>query len=77
MLPQIALGHSQKSIIEAAFFENEVLHLSDIMIPPMSSNTMSNKNRDNNSSNNNTGGRPEKTDEEKSEKTIQNQESMS
>ena len=43
MLPQIALGHSQSEILAMATFENQVLHLSDIMIPPMSSNTMSGK----------------------------------
>lgn len=43
MLPQIALGHSQSEILSMATFENQVLHLSDIMIPPMSSNTMSGK----------------------------------
>lgn len=40
MLPQIALGHSQSFILNTAHFENEVLHLTEIMIPPMSSNTM-------------------------------------
>ena len=41
MLPQIALGHSQSSIIAMAHFENEVLKLSEIMIPPLMSSTMS------------------------------------
>lgn len=92
MLPQVALGHSQSSIIAMAQFENEVLHLSDIMIPPMSSNTLSGKNlnmggnNQNNSSNSQNkqtittekkeAGRPEKADSEKSDKTIQNRESM-
>lgn len=40
MLPQIALGHSQSSIIHTAHFENEVLHLSSIMIPPLMSSTL-------------------------------------
>ena len=40
MLPQIALGHSQSSIIHTAKFENEFLHLSEIMLPPMQSSTM-------------------------------------
>ena len=40
MLPQIALGHSQSAIINTAYFENEVLHLSEIMIPPLMSSTM-------------------------------------
>ena len=40
MLPQIAMGHSQSSIIHTAFFENKVLKLSEIMIPPLMSSTM-------------------------------------
>jgi hypothetical protein len=40
MLPQIALGHSQSSILNTIYFENEVLHLSEIMIPPLMSSTM-------------------------------------
>jgi hypothetical protein len=41
MLPQIALGHSQSFILNTAHFENEILHLSEIMIPPLMSSTMS------------------------------------
>ena len=41
MLPQIALGHSQSFILNTATFENEVLHLSEIMIPPLMSSTLS------------------------------------
>jgi hypothetical protein len=40
MLPQIALGHSQSAIINTAFFENQILKLSEIMIPPLMSSTM-------------------------------------
>ena len=40
MLPQIALGHSQSSIINTAYFENEILNLSSIMIPPLMSSTL-------------------------------------
>lgn len=88
MLPQISLGHSQSSIINTAYFENRVLHLSEIMIPPLMSSTMNSedilgKNDKSNSENSqkqlegkNKGGRPEKPDEQKSEKTIQNKESM-
>ena len=88
MLPQIALGHSQSAILNTAYFENEIMHLSEIMIPPMMSSTMSmndlkGKNDKTSSqksqqtiSDQNTG-RPEKPDSEKSEKTIQNKESMS
>lgn len=90
MLPQIALGHSQSSIINTAYFENEVLHLSEIMIPPLMSSTLNaqdilgKKDQPANAKTQKTsegktsggaGGRPEKPDNEKSEKTIQNKES--
>lgn len=86
-LPQIALGHSQSSIIASATFENNILHLTDIMIPNMMSSTMnakvladrnaSNKNSGNNSSSEKkSAGRPEKENDQKSEKTIANRESM-
>lgn len=91
MLPQIALGHSQSSILATLTFENEVLNLAEIMIPPMSSNTRSGKDLGNNnqssntnsqnkqtsSTNSNGAGRPKKEDGEKSDKTIANQESSS
>lgn len=57
MLPQIALGHSQSFILNAAHFENEVLNLNEIMIPPLMSSTLSSadvlgKSNKSNSSNN-------------------------
>ena len=83
MLPQIALGHSQSSIINTAYFENEILHLSEIMIPPLMSSTMNladlkdkNGQGTSGSSQAKEAGRPEKADDEKSDKTIQNKESM-
>lgn len=84
MLPQIALGQSQSFILNTAYFENSLLHLSEIMLPPLMSSTLSSADvRDlggGNKSNNNensgsTGGRPKKNQDELSEKTIQNQES--
>ena len=87
MLPQIALGHSQASILSTLLFENEVLHLAEIMIPPMQSSVMSTRilgnvsssesSKNQNQTQNNNGGRPEKPDNEKSDKTIANRESMS
>lgn len=92
MLPQIALGHSQSSILNTIHFENEVLHLADIMIPPLMSSTMrmedlKGKNGETQTNKTQTkvaeqsseksAGRPQKPDNEKSEKTIQNKESMS
>lgn len=96
MLPQIALGHSQSEILGAANFENNILNLTTIMIPPLSSNTMSGAsipttgNKDKTATaatgatkkdaatqtEENKSGRPEKPDNEKSDKTIANKESM-
>ena len=84
MLPQIALGHSQSSILHNAYFENEILHLSQIMIPPLMSSTMNAETLGavNQANESGTGkskegaGRPEKSDGEKSEKTAANLESM-
>ena len=82
MLPQIALGQSQSSILANAFFENDVLDLVNVFVPPMMSSTMNadavaaikgrNKNSDNPE-----GGRPtkESNGEAVSEKTMQNRES--
>ena len=104
ILPQIALGHSQSFILNTAHFENEVLHLAELMLPNLMSSTMNladlmGRNGENNKNNNQsktgeqnnsgsnrnpaaageekTPGRPEKADDQKSEKTIQNKESMS
>ena len=101
MLPQIALGQSQSFILNTVLFENETLHLSEIMIPPLMSSTMNadtlnalgskgqtNSNSQNssvqgkvnqqstNESQNNTG-RPSKSNDQLSDKTIKNKESMS
>lgn len=82
MLPQVALGHSQSFILNSIYFENEVLHLSQIMIPPISTNTISGEdilgtgdkskgsNNQNKTEEENKGGRPEKDNDKKSEKTI-------
>ena len=89
LLPQIALGHSQSSILNGIYFENEVLHLSEIMLPPLMSSTLNaqdvlgNKNKSNTSTSQKSteasgeAGRPEKPDDQKSDKTIANRESMS
>ena len=86
MLPQIALGQSQSSILANAYFENEILGLSTVFIPPLMSSTMNSdtlksvgsKRIDTNTTNGNGEvGRNEKEDSEKSDKTIANKESMS
>ena len=83
MLPQIALGQSQSTILANAYFENEILDLVNIFIPPMMSSTMNSdvlnrlNNENKNGNSDSTGGRPEKNDDEKSEKTLMNEESKS
>ena len=88
MLPQIALGHSQSMILNTIFFENTVLHLSAIMVPPLMSSTLSSNDIlditgqrlgskvQAVSGEQKEAGRPEKPEDEKSDKTIANQESM-
>lgn len=83
MLPIIALGHSQSSVLANAYFETQVLDLVSLFIPPLTSNTMNSdalktakdKNKTK-SSENKKPGRKEKAEDEKSDKTIANQESM-
>ena len=90
MLPQIAMGQSQSTILANAYFENQLLDLVNVFIPPMMSSTMNSdvlnrvnqQNRDNRAAekaagdSESEGGRPEKPDDEKSEKTLQNEESL-
>ena len=91
MLPQIALGQSQSSILANAYFENDILDLVNVFVPPMMSSTMNadslaamqDKNRSKSIRNpgeetDNAGGRPTKESqgESVSEKTIQNKESQ-
>ena len=88
-LPLIALGHTQSEIISELKFEQEVLDVSKIMVPPQMSSTMSNKNdgkdktgKDNQNNNQNivedekSPGRKELPDDEKSDKTLANREAL-
>lgn len=84
MLPQIALGQSQSSILANAYFENDILELFNVFIPPLMSSTMNAEALNRGKSGGNgadaaeekKAGRKELADDEKSEKTIQNKESM-
>lgn len=82
MLPQIALGQSQSSVLATAYFENDILDLVNVFVPPMMSSTMnaevlkSESNKNKSSKGNGEKGRNEKPNEEKTEKTIANRESM-
>lgn len=73
ILPQLALGQSQSSILANAYFENTILDLVHVFIPPMTSNTMNAESLSQVSGKE--SGRPEKENDQKSEKTIQNKES--
>lgn len=91
MLPPVALGQTQSSVLANAFFENDILDLVRVFVPPLTSNTMNaealqqrsavNKGDSGNTNGTNSNGkegagRPEKDDKEKSEKTILNKQSM-
>ena len=81
MLPQIALGQSQSAILATAYFENDILDLVNVFIPPLMSSTMNadalNKTKEQQAgTNQKTAGRPKKENDEKATKTIQNEESL-
>ena len=88
LLSQIALGQSQNSILHSMYFENEILKLHEIMIPPMLSSTMNSETilgktnqtdtkKSQNITEDSKGGRPANAEDERSEKTIHNQERLS
>ena len=91
MLPQIALGQSQSSILANAYFENDILDLVNVFIPPLMSSTMnenilnrvkgaggsSNASSGSGSGSQEGAGRKELADDQKSEKTLKNLESKS
>lgn len=89
-LPQVALGQSQSAILASAYFENEILDLVNVFIPPLMSSTMNadvleTQRKKNGKTTGQPGqesenvGRPTKESqgEAVSEKTIQNKESLS
>lgn len=78
ILPAIALGQSQSSIMANAYFETQVLDLVSLLVPPASTNTMSSNATKKQAveTEEKKPGRKEKADDEKSDKTIANKESM-
>ena len=78
LLPQIALGQSQSMILATAYFENEVLDLVTLFIPPMMSSTMNTEAIDK-IREENKAGRPSNEDlgKEVSDKTLANREAES
>lgn len=75
MLPAIALGQSQSSVLATAYFENEILNLSEVMQPLQMSSTQSGTAKAA-STGDGKAGRPEKANDQKSDKTIQNKQSQ-
>lgn len=71
LIPNAAMGMSQKELIDIKELENEVLKLRDVLIPLSSSYTQSG-----NAQQDDEGGAPEKKLEEKAEKTIANEDSI-
>ena len=67
LLPVVALGLSQRDIVNLKELENDVLKLGEKLIPLSSSYTQSSDNPT---------GRPKLDDNEKAEKTIKNEESL-
>ena len=84
-MPAISIGMSQTEFLSMNEYENNILGLNEKMTPVQISSTQSAKNSSNNENKTTTSGTngegkvgaPEKDDSEKSEKTIQNKESMS
>lgn len=83
LLPQVALGQSQSAVLMTAYFENDVMSLNEVFVAPALSSTMSNNGNGDTTaktkqqqtpSSGNKGGRPEKPDDQKSDKTIANRE---
>lgn len=77
LLPQVALGQSQSSVLMTAYFENDIMSLNDVFVAPQLASTMSSKDNADSKTTAKTpsqdeGGRPELPDSEKSDKTIAN-----
>lgn len=80
VLPYVASGKKQSTLLDNAYMEQEVLNLSEVMRPLSSSFTMGDGDDESNSSGGSSKkntppgepGRPEKPMEEKSDKTIAN-----
>ena len=80
LLPQIALGESPSTVLATAIFENQMMKLDEIFTPPQMSSTISKVQQSGGTNKGNTsaegqGGRPALPQDEKSDKTIANEES--
>lgn len=64
LLPLVALGQAQSTVIMSAYFENDLLKLNEVFLPPQSSNTLSA-----NSESENPSGGQTKDESDRAEKT--------
>lgn len=72
LLPALSLGISQRDIVNIKDLENDLLKLTEKLIPPQSAHTQSGKN----ATEENKGGAPTKEPTQKTEKTEQNKEAL-
>lgn len=70
LLPGLAQGLSQRDLVNVKNLENDVLKLTDKLIPLVSSYTQGNE------AENSEGGAPKKEDSEKAPKTLENEKSL-
>ena len=77
LLPQVALGQSPSMVLATAIFENQIMELDKVFTPPQMSSTISKTQQSGGASGSagEQGGRPELSPDEKSDKTIANEES--
>lgn len=87
MLPQVALGQSQTSVMSTAVFENKLLKLDELFVAPQMSSTISGKSGSGSTDKSGSSaaqtteaaggseemGRPELDDDKKSDKTLANE----
>ena len=84
LMPALAFGMTQRDLVNIKDLENDVLKLGDRLIPLSTSYTQSDgengagapSKKSGTSTDNDEGGRPKKKEEEKADKTIQNEESL-
>ena len=69
ILPALAQGFSQKDLVNLKTLENDVLKLTDKLIPPKTSFNSGEAGDD-------VGGRPSKEADEKKDQTLKNEESV-
>ena len=79
LLPQVALGQSQSAVLMTAFLENDYLDLNSVFVAPQLSSTISSSDTGSTSNGDSEaptdeGGRPELDGDQKSDKTIANEE---